>query len=93
MRSCIAGGCVAAVSQLAFSALVMAGPAEGEPAAAAGLDEIVVTATRREERLQDVAISVVAFDQAKLDAQGVKSIDDLARVSPGFNDIMSRYSD
>ncbi len=88
MRSYIACGCLAplaAVSQLAFSALVMAGPAEGEPAAAAGLEEIVVTATRREERLQDVAISVVAFDQSKLDEQGVKSIDDLARVSPGFN--------
>ena len=88
MRSYIAGGCLAplaAVAQLAFSALVMAGPAEGEPAAAGGLEEIVVTATRREERLQDVPISVVAFDQAKLDAQGVKSIDDLARVSPGFN--------
>ena len=88
MRSYIGSGCLAplaAVSQLAFSAVVMAGPSEGQPAAAAGLEEIVVTATRREERLQDVPISVVAFDQSKLDEQGVKSIDDLARVSPGFN--------
>jgi outer membrane receptor protein involved in Fe transport len=51
--------------------------------AAAGLDEIVVTATRREERLQDVPISVTAFSQEKLDVQGLKNIDDLARLSPG----------
>jgi outer membrane receptor protein involved in Fe transport len=52
-------------------------------AASAGLEEIVVTATRREERLQDVPISVSAFSQEKLDAEGLKSIDDLARLSPG----------
>lgn len=49
----------------------------------AGLEEIVVTATRREERLQDVPISVTAFSQEKLDTQGLKNIDDLARLSPG----------
>ncbi len=54
-----------------------------EAAAASGLDEIVVTATRREERLQDVPISVTAFSQEKLDVEGLKSIDDLARLSPG----------
>ena len=48
-----------------------------------GLEEIVVTATRREERLQDVAISVSAFSQEKMDAQGLKNIDDLARLAPG----------
>ncbi len=50
----------------------------------AGLDEIVVTATRREERLQDVPVSVLAFSQEKLDAEGLKNIDDLARLSPGL---------
>jgi outer membrane receptor protein involved in Fe transport len=52
-------------------------------ATAGGLEEIVVTATRREERLQDVPISVTAFSQEKLDAQGLKNIDDLTRLSPG----------
>jgi outer membrane receptor protein involved in Fe transport len=52
-------------------------------ASSAGLEEIVITATRREERLQDVPISVSAFSQEKLDAEGLKSIDDLARLSPG----------
>ncbi len=47
------------------------------------LEEVVVTATRRSERLQDVPISVSAFSQEKLDAQGLRSIDDLTRLAPG----------
>ena len=52
-------------------------------AASGGIEEVVVTATRREERLQDVPISVSAFSQEKLDSQGLKNIDDLSRLSPG----------
>jgi outer membrane receptor protein involved in Fe transport len=48
-----------------------------------GLSEVVVTATRREERLQDVPISLSAFSQENLDAQGLRSIDDLTRLTPG----------
>ncbi|MEP6545889.1 MAG: TonB-dependent receptor, partial [Gammaproteobacteria bacterium] len=40
-------------------------------------------ATRRSERLQDVPISVTAFSQEKLDAQGLRSIDDVTRLTPG----------
>ncbi len=54
-----------------------------DASASTGLEEIVVTATRREERLQDVPVSVSAFSQEKLDAEGLKNIDDLVRLSPG----------
>jgi iron complex outermembrane receptor protein len=54
-------------------------------AASSGLEEIVVTATRRSERLQDVPISVMAFSQEKLDSEGLHNIDDLVRLSPGVN--------
>ena len=47
------------------------------------LDEIVVTAERREERIQDVPISISAFSQQQLDQQGLRSIDDLTRLTPG----------
>ncbi len=57
-------------------------PAVGGSAASA-LEEIVVTATRREQRLQDVPVSVTAFSQEKLDAQGLRNIDDLTRLTPG----------
>ncbi len=50
-----------------------------------GLEEVVVTATRREERLQDVPISVSAFSQEKLDVQGLRNIDDLTRLTPGVS--------
>jgi iron complex outermembrane receptor protein len=48
-----------------------------------GLEEIVVTAQRRAEKLFDVPISVSAFSQEKLDVQGVRAIDDIARLTPG----------
>ena len=78
LSACITGALV----QLAVSASATAQTAP-TGASSGGLDEIVVTATRREERLQDVPISVTAFSQEKLDAQGLKNIDDLTRLSPG----------
>ncbi len=54
-----------------------------ESATTGALEEVVVTATRRSERLEDVPISVTAFSQEKLDAEGLHSIDDLTRLSPG----------
>jgi iron complex outermembrane receptor protein len=48
-----------------------------------GLEEIVVTAQRREQRLADVPMSITTFSQEKLDQQGLRSIDDLTRLTPG----------
>ena len=60
-------------------------------------NDIIVTATRRAERLQDVAISVSTFSQEKLDKQGLRSIDDLTRFSPGVtftrNGLAGNYND
>jgi outer membrane receptor protein involved in Fe transport len=64
------------------SALGADSPGESEQAVN-GLEEIVVTATRRAERLQDIAVSATAFTQEKLDVQGLRSIDDLTRLTPG----------
>lgn len=46
--------------------------------------DIVVTATRQAEPLSRVPISIAAFDQQSMDAQGVRSINDLARLTPGL---------
>src|SRR3979490_1380069 len=70
--------------QLLWPAMSMAA-GDAEPASSGGLEEIVVTRTRRSERLQDVPISVMAFSQEKLDSQGLHNIDDLVRLSPGVN--------
>lgn len=54
------------------------------PAANSGeLEQIVVTAQRREQNLEDVPMSITTFSQEKLDQQGLRSIDDLTRLTPG----------
>lgn len=49
----------------------------------AGDQEIIVTATRQSEVLSKVPISVEAFSNKRLDQQGVRSIDDISRLTPG----------
>jgi outer membrane receptor protein involved in Fe transport len=72
------------------SACALASPAlaQDEPAPAvteeAPPGEIVVTATRQEQLLSRVPISVSAFGQESLDAKGAKSIADVARFTPGL---------
>jgi len=48
------------------------------------LGEIVVTANRREQSLGKVPASIVAKGQIELDKQGVRSIDDIAQITPGI---------
>ncbi len=55
-----------------------------EKSAPAGLDEIVVTAQRREERLQDVPVAVSAFSLDQLESRGIDDIADLNALAPGL---------
>src|SRR3984957_17838163 len=50
-----------------------------------GLQEIVVTATRHEESLSKVPISVTALTQDAMDERGIKDFQDIARFTPGVN--------
>src|SRR5271165_4340957 len=50
--------------------------------ASAGFDEIVVTARKRPEPVQDIPIAIDAFTQADLDAKHIVTIQDLKTVSP-----------
>jgi len=47
------------------------------------LEEVVVTATRRSERLQDVPLSVTAFSQTELTQKGIVGYEGIARETPG----------
>lgn len=47
------------------------------------VEEVVVTAQKREERLQDVPISISAFSAAALDAKGIDDPKSLAQSTPG----------
>ena len=49
-----------------------------------GLQEIIVTATRRTERLQDVPEAISAIDTNQIAVLGVKQMEDYARLIPGL---------
>ncbi len=48
------------------------------------LEEVIVTARKREEKLQDVPVSIAAFNAEQLDARGIANIRDLGTVVPGL---------
>ena len=59
-----------------------AAPAAGvEP----GLEEIVVTAEKRDSTVQATAISMTAISGVQLDAQGTKTVEDLVGTVPGIS--------
>ena len=47
------------------------------------LQEVIVTATRREEEQSKVPISLAVFTEEQIDKQGFRTLDDIARVTPG----------
>ena len=61
-----------------------ADPADS-PAPADNGGDIIVTAQRRAERLQDVPISITALNSDELQRRGVSDVSDLAGTVPGLN--------
>jgi outer membrane receptor protein involved in Fe transport len=54
-------------------------------------NDIIVTATRRNERLQDVPLSVTAFSQEELTRKGIVGFEGIARETPGV--VLNQASD
>jgi iron complex outermembrane recepter protein len=48
------------------------------------IEEIIVTAQKREENLQDVPLSIQAFSAEALDARGISDVQQLQQVTPGL---------
>ena len=70
------------------SALVMgaaASPALAQSSNANMIEELVVTAEKREQSLQDVPVAVSAYTSEKRDILGVSSVEDLARMTPSVS--------
>lgn len=67
----VMGASVAVLSAVAAPAL-----------AQSTIEELVVTAEKREQSLQDVPVAVTAFTSEKRDLLGVATVEDLARVTP-----------
>jgi len=82
-------------STVAAAALIAtAGPAIAQTGATEteGDADIVVTAQRREERLQDVPATITALTGAQLDRAGINSTQQLTQVTPGLNFTQSSFS-
>jgi iron complex outermembrane recepter protein len=83
----------AAAACLAAAGVGAAGPARADLATSSsdisggtpGLEEIIVTARRRDENLQLVPISVAVLNATQLDEQNVLIASDLSRVVPGLS--------
>jgi iron complex outermembrane receptor protein len=67
-------------------ALVSAGAAaqSAAPNADEGLEEVVVTAQKREQNLQDVPVAITAFSAAALEEKGIAKVEDLTKIAPSL---------
>ena len=53
------------------------------------VEEVIVTAAKKEQNIQDVAMSVQAISAAELERKNIKSLEDIANLSPAvtFNNV------
>jgi iron complex outermembrane recepter protein len=84
LRHSVVVGCAALLSVGASARLSAQETTPAERSGASGLDEIVVTARRREESAQTVPVSVTAFSGALLEERNVLTLEDLTYVTPGL---------
>lgn len=76
---------VSFLSGVALTSLLACAPALAQEAAASeGLEEIIVTARRQSENLQDVPASITALSQTALEQKAVRDIADLQQATPGL---------
>jgi iron complex outermembrane receptor protein len=68
---------------LCSSAALAQAPGQSVEQQAGAIDEIVVTAQRREERLQDVPLSIAAYSGDTLRQLGASSVTDIVAHTPG----------
>ena len=76
------------VSLLALSAAMPAFAQEGpqaEPQADNGRDVVVITANKREETVQDIAVAVTAITSEDKQELGIITVTDLTNVTPGLS--------
>lgn len=59
-------------------------PEENEEKAAVALDDIIVTARKVDENLQDVPVAITSFSGDALEKQNAVEVADVARLTPGF---------
>lgn len=88
-----------ALSALLLSSTMLAGAAYAQSAGGAVVEELVVTAQKREENIQDVPVAVTAFTTKKLEELNVNNFDDYVKflpsvafqsAAPGYSNVYMR---
>ncbi|MDP3493588.1 MAG: TonB-dependent receptor [Hyphomonadaceae bacterium] len=69
----------------AFAQETVQGPQDQPPAEDAGRDVVVVTANKREETVQDIAVAVTAVTAETREEIGIATITDLTNLAPGLS--------
>lgn len=89
----LAGSALIAVAPAAAQEAQETAPAVAEAADAVDAD-IVVTARKREERLQEVPLAITAYSGEELEQKGIETLADLAAFTPGlaFQDVNGAYA-
>ena len=77
LRGAIAGA-------LALASLTTPTAHSQNEASATGIENIIVTARRREESLQDVPIAITALTAEQLETQNVRTLEDLTAYAPNI---------
>ncbi len=75
-RTALSAAVALAVGATAYSVAPLAG--------AQAIEEVVVTARKREESLQEIPVAISAFTGEKLSEVGVRSLVDVAKFTPGL---------
>ena len=87
MKSYLGGFVSVILCSASSAALAQASTAEGETKPVAeqtGIEDIIVTATRRAERLQDIPVTVTAITSQTAAGAGVLEVRNLSQVVPAF---------
>lgn len=82
-RFTLAGAC--ALMMMPTAGYTQTSQKDGPEQANPGISDIVVTATRREERLQKIPLTVTAVSGADIATSGIRELRSLTLVAPAFN--------
>lgn len=79
------GGALWLLAAVATGLAVPVGGQAQEEDAVEGIQEVVVTTRRREEKLKEVPLSITAFSADTIESAGISSLGDVASFTPGLS--------
>ena len=85
------GGIPLAIFFISAAVSALAEEATPPPARTSGVEEIIVTAQKREENINDVGMSIQAATGEQLEQMGINDTSQLDRVVTGFNSNVTYY--